>query len=71
VLAVQSGGRVLSPNNDLSGQLADCLDDLSASYTISFDPPHAEQADEYHELKVIVNRGGLIVRTNSAYYNQP
>ena len=71
VLAVQSGGRVLNPNNDLSGQLADCLEDLSAFYTLSFDPPHAEQADDYHEIKVLVNRGGLTVRTNSGYYNQP
>jgi VWFA-related protein len=71
VLAVQSGGRVLNPNNDLSGQIADCLQDLSAFYTLSFDPPHADQADDYHEIKVLVNRAGLTVRTNSGYYNQP
>jgi VWFA-related protein len=71
VLAVQSGGRVLNPNNDLSGQLADCLEELNAFYTISFDPPRAEQTDEYHELKVLVSRAGLTVRTNSGYYNQP
>jgi VWFA-related protein len=71
VLVVQSGGRILSPNNNLLGQFADCLADLSSFYTISFDPPHAEHADEYHELKVLVNKPGLTARTNSGYYNQP
>lgn len=71
VVAVESGGRVLNPSNDLEGQLADCLADLNAFYTISFDPPHAERADEYHELKVIVNNPGLTARTNTGYYNQP
>ena len=28
VLAVQSGGRVLNPSNDLASQIADCLEDL-------------------------------------------
>ncbi len=71
VVAVESGGRVLNPSNDLEGQIADCLADLSAFYTISFDPPHAEHADEYHDLKVTVNRPGLTARTNTGYYNQP
>jgi VWFA-related protein len=71
VVAIESGGRVLSPSNDLEGQIADCLADLNAFYTISFDPPHAEHADEYHELKVIVNKPGLTARTNTGYYNQP
>ena len=71
VLAVESGGRVLDPNNDLAGQIADCLADLSAFYTISFDPPHAERADEYHDLKVLVGKPGLTARTNTGYYNRP
>jgi VWFA-related protein len=71
VLAVQSGGRVLDPGNDLASQIADCLKDLSAFYTISFDPPQAEHADEYHELKVVVSKPGLTARSSSGYYNQP
>ena len=71
VLAVQSGGRVLNPSNDLAGQIANCVADLSAYYTISFDPPRAEHANEYHELKVVVATPGLTARTSSGYYNQP
>jgi hypothetical protein len=71
VLAVQSGGRVFNPSNDLSGQIADCVEDLNAFYTVSFDPPHAQHPDEYHELKVVVEGSGLTARTSSGYYNQP
>lgn len=71
VLAVQSGGRVLDPSNDLAGQIANCVADLSAFYTISFDPPRAGHADEYHELKVQIGKPGLVARTSSGYYNQP
>jgi VWFA-related protein len=71
VVAVESGGRVLNPSNDIVGQISDCLADLNAFYSISFDPPSAEHADEYHELKVLVNKSGLTARTNSGYYNQP
>jgi VWFA-related protein len=71
VIAEQSGGRVQNPSNDLVGQIADCLADLSAFYSISFNPSHAEHADDYHELKVIVNKAGLTARTNTGYYNRP
>jgi VWFA-related protein len=71
VLAVQSGGRVLGPNNDLVGQIRTCIQDASAYYTLTFDPKHADKPNEYHDLKVRVSQSGQIVRTNSGYYNQP
>jgi hypothetical protein len=71
VVAVQSGGRVLDPSNDLAGQIAKCVEDLSAFYTISFTPAHADHADDYHDLKVQVARPGLAARTSTGYYNQP
>jgi VWFA-related protein len=71
VLAVQSGGRVLGPDNDIAGQIDSCIADANAFYTLSFNPPPAEHADEYHDLKVTVSQPGLTARTNSGYYNQP
>jgi VWFA-related protein len=71
VLAVQSGGRVLSPDNDLAAQIASCVQDASAFYTLSFDPPRADHANEYHDLKVQIDKPGLTARTNTGYYNQP
>jgi VWFA-related protein len=71
VLAVQSGGRVLAPNNDLAGQIASCIGDLSPFYRISFTPPHADHPDDYHELRVEIAKPGLTAHTNAGFYNQP
>ena len=71
VLALQSGGRILGPDNDLAGQINSCIAEANAFYTLSFNPPHANHADEYHDLKVQVEQPGLTVRTYTGYYNQP
>ena len=71
VLAIQSGGRILGPDNHLAEQIDNCIADANAFYTISFNPSPAEHADEYHDLKVVVDTPGASVRTNSGYYNQP
>ncbi|HMG88393.1 MAG TPA: VWA domain-containing protein [Terracidiphilus sp.] len=71
VLATQTGGRILGPNNDVANQIKKCIADANDFYRISFDPPVAQHADEYHDLKVVVDKPGLTVRTNSGYYNEP
>jgi VWFA-related protein len=71
VLALQSGGRILGPDNNLAEQIDGCIADASAFYTISFNPPAVEHADEYHDLKIEVSQPGLVTRTTSGYYNQP
>ena len=71
VLAIQSGGRVLGPDNGLAAQLDKCVEDAGAHYTLSFDPPRADRANEYHDLKVKVGQPGLTARTDTGYYNQP
>jgi VWFA-related protein len=71
VLAIQSGGRVLGPSNDLVGQINSCVEDAGVFYTLSFDPPRADRANEYHDLKVQVDKAGLTARTDTGYYNQP
>jgi len=71
VLAVQSGGRVLGPGNDIAAQIDSCIEDADAFYMLSFDPPRADHASEYHDLKVVIGKPGLMARTNAGYYNQP
>lgn len=71
VLAVESGGLALSPSNDLGSEIEQCARDASAYYTLSFTPPHADGPNEYHQLKVRVNKPGLTARTDTGYYNQP
>lgn len=71
VLAMQTGGRVLGPNNNLAGQIEECVRDASAFYTLSFDPPHAKKPNEYHELKMKIDKSGVKAHTYTGYYNQP
>lgn len=70
VLAIQSGGRVLGPDNNIAAQIDSCVADAGAFYTLSFDPPRAEHGSEYHELKVLIGKPELTARTNTGYYNQ-
>jgi VWFA-related protein len=71
VLATQSGGRVLGPDNDIAAQIDRSVADATVYYTISFDPPRADRANEYHDLKVQIGKPGLTARTITGYYNQP
>jgi len=71
VLVLQSGGRILGPDNNVAEQIESCIADANAFYTVSFNPPHADRTDEYRDLKVTVSQPGLTVRTSTGYYNQP
>jgi hypothetical protein len=71
VLVVQTGGAIYGPDNNMAAQINRCVQDAGTYYTLSFDPPQAAQANEYHDLKVTVGQPKLIVRTSTGYYNQP
>lgn len=71
VLAVESGGQVLGPSNDLLGQIRQCVANGESFYQLTFEPPPAQHADEYHSLKVTVTPPGALVRTTNGYYDQP
>jgi VWFA-related protein len=71
VLATQSGGLALDFSNDVTALLRECFADTQAYYEISFDPPSADQRDEYHHLEVKVAKPGVTARTRQGYYAQP
>jgi VWFA-related protein len=71
VLAVHTGGKVLEPSNDVKAQIESCIAEIGEYYTIAFTPPPTMQRDEYHDLKIQVNRPGTTVHTVSGYYNEP
>jgi VWFA-related protein len=71
VLAVQSGGLVLPPSNDVASSLGTCVQDGTVYYSITFDPPPADGPDQYHKLDVHLDRPGLTARTNTGYYDEP
>ena len=71
VLATQSGGLAITGNSDISGSLRHCIADANAFYELTFNPPPAEQPNEYHHLDLLVTRPGLTARTRDGYYLQP
>jgi VWFA-related protein len=71
VLAVESGGRAPLSEDDLEKQINACLQEASTFYTLTFDPPLALHAAEYHDLKVEVGEPGLTARTMTGYYDEP
>jgi VWFA-related protein len=71
VLAVESGGRAPLSEDDLEKQMDACLQEAGTFYTLTFDPPVALHAAEYHDLKVEVRKPGLTARTITGYYDEP
>lgn len=71
VMAIHSGGLALGAANDIAGLLQECVADAAPYYEISFEPPAAKQADEYHHLEIKVAAPGLGARTRQEYYAQP
>jgi VWFA-related protein len=70
VVAAQTGGLVLN-SNDLTEQLERVAGDATAYYDITYNPPPAEQRDEYHRIDVQIGKPGLAARTLAGYYSQP
>jgi VWFA-related protein len=71
VLALQSGGRVLNGTNDLAGEIARCVAEAGAYYTIAVRVSPSEAVNDYRSLEVRIAKAGLTARTNTGYYNQP
>lgn len=71
VLAIESGGRVLPPTNDLVSQINSCVREAGIFYELSFDPPASDHPGEYHRLNVRVSKPDSIVRTTTGYYDSP
>jgi hypothetical protein len=49
----------------------ECIDNARTFYSLTFDPPFAAHADEYHSLRVDLNRPTLTAHTSTGYYDQP
>jgi VWFA-related protein len=71
VAATQTGGQALSGNNDLAGLIDRCIKDAQNFYVLTFNPPPATHANEYHALRVEIAKPGLKARTRAGYYADP
>ena len=71
VIATHTGGQVMDSSQDLERDIDRCVEEARSFYTLTFNPPHADRMDEYHDLRVQVNRPGMTVRGPTGYYNEP
>lgn len=71
VLATQSGGQVMAGNIEIPALIDRCIADANAYYMVTYTPPPAVHADEYHGLSVVIDKPGLKARTRTSYYAQP
>jgi VWFA-related protein len=68
VLATHSGGLVEVNGMDILGEINTAVRDANAYYTLTFEAPPADHADEYHDLHLQVDKPGVTVRTTAGYY---
>jgi VWFA-related protein len=71
VLALETGGRMMTASSDVVGDLGKLLNDADWYYALSFNPPPAQSGIELRSLEVKVSRPGLDIRTMTRYYNEP
>lgn len=71
VLAHHTGGRVLVDDDNLERMINQCISDANVYYVLTFHPPSATHANEYHGIEVQVDKPELKARTRTGYYAQP
>jgi VWFA-related protein len=71
VIAKHTGGLVLDLSGDLDRDIERCVEEERSFYTLTFNPPRSYQMDEFHDIRVKVDRPALTVRAPTGYYNEP
>jgi hypothetical protein len=79
VIATHTGGLVLDssgdPDRNLDQEIERCVREARNFYTLTFNPPHTDRMDDYHDLHLEVRAGAarpaLTVRAPTGYYNEP
>ena len=82
VLAIRTGGQVLTTNDDLAATvhsdrnniprlIGEHIAEAGNYYCLTFDPPPTGTVDEYHRLNVELARPGLTAHIATGYYDQP
>jgi VWFA-related protein len=71
VIAAQSGGGLLEGGNNLPELIARQIEAERASYTLTFAVPRTDQVDEYHDIKLELDKPVLTAHTSTGYYDEP
>jgi VWFA-related protein len=69
-IAQRSGGGVLDSFR-LDALLAEKINAAGDFYSLTFAVPRTSQVDEYHELKLEVDKPNVTVRTSAGYFDEP
>jgi VWFA-related protein len=68
VLSVQSGGRAIDFNNDVSAVMRDCAADTQNYYEIAFEPAPPDPKNYYHRVEIKLANSELTARGRMGYY---
>jgi VWFA-related protein len=71
VIATRSGGGMLETRNDLAGLISKRVEEANTFYSLTFDPQRTNKVDEYHALKLEVDKRDLAAHTRTGYYDEP
>jgi hypothetical protein len=72
ILAQQSGGDVVwDSNGEVAPFLNKFIQDAKAYYKLTFTPSPAAHPNEFHSIKVEVDKPGLKARTSTIFYAHP
>ena len=71
VIAVRSGGGMITVARNLGDAIRERVRQAKSFYSLTFDPPPTAVVDEYHHLKVAVDRADLSAHTYLDYYDEP
>lgn len=68
VLSEHSGGQVLVGGNDIKGEINTALRSASDYYILSFERAAGSRGNEYHNVRVTVDKPRVKVHTTAGYY---
>jgi VWFA-related protein len=71
VLATHTGGTVQTTGMDIKGEINNAIRDAGSYYALTFEAPAAEHPNEYHDLRVNLDKPDTKVRTTTGYYANP
>jgi VWFA-related protein len=71
VIATQSGGGMLEARDDLAGLISKRVEEANTFYSLTFDPQRTNKVDDYHALKLEVDKPDLTLHTRTGYFDEP
>jgi VWFA-related protein len=71
VIAARSGGGVIAVKSNLAATIGERVKEANQFYSLTFDPPRTSVMDEYHHLKVEIDKPDVSAHVFADYYDQP